>query len=69
LSGSRKWSQVLAYIGQVESISEAERVIKQGGLEINGRVVKDPTSKLDADRAARYDLRIGKRKFIRFVVE
>jgi tyrosyl-tRNA synthetase len=69
LSGSRKWSQVLAYIGQVESISEAERVIKQGGLEINGRVVKDPASKLDADRAARYDLRIGKRKFIRFVVE
>jgi tyrosyl-tRNA synthetase len=64
-----KWSQVLAYLGEVESVSDAARIIKQGGLEINGEIVKDPTARLDADRAATYDLRIGKKKFLRIVVE
>ncbi len=64
-----KWSQVLAYLGEVESVSDAARIIKQGGLEINGEIVKDPTARLDADRAATYDLRIGKKKFVRIVVE
>src|SRR6266705_2415825 len=57
ISGSRKWSQVLAYIGETESISKAERVIEQGGLEINGEVVADTTAKLDSGKAATYDLR------------
>ncbi len=69
ISGSRKWSQVLAYIGETESISKAERVIEQGGLEINGEVVADTTAKLDSGKAATYDLRIGKKKFLRIVVE
>ncbi len=69
ISGSRKWSQVLAYIGEMESISKAERVIEQGGLEINGEVVADTTAKLDSEKAATYDLRIGKKKFLRIVVE
>src|SRR6202165_320936 len=60
LIGSRKWSQVLAYLREIESISEADRLIKHGGLEINGQVVTDPTTKLDAEQAATYDLRIGK---------
>jgi len=69
LIGSRKWSQVLAYLREIESISEADRIIKHGGLEINGQVVTDPTTKLDAEQAATYDLRIGKKKFLRIVVE
>src|SRR5713101_4817041 len=69
ISGSRKWSQVLAYIGEIESVSKAERVIEQGGLEINGEVVADTTAKLDSEKAATYDLRIGKKKFLRIVVE
>jgi tyrosyl-tRNA synthetase len=69
ISGSKKWSQVLTYLKQIESASEAERVIKQGGLEIDGAIVKDPTSKLDPSRAAIYDLRLGKKKFLRVIVE
>ena len=69
VSGSRKWSQVLAYLGEIESVSEADRIIKHGGLEINGQVVTDPTTKLDQGQAAAYDLRIGKKKFLRIVVE
>jgi tyrosyl-tRNA synthetase len=67
--GSKKWSQVLAYLREYESVSEAERTIKQGGLEIDGRVVKDPTTKLDPDQARSYELRLGKKKFLRVVVE
>src|SRR6267154_2468784 len=69
VSGSRKWSQVLAYLGEIESVSEADRIIKHGGLEINGQVVTDPTTKLDQGQAAAYDLRIGKKKFLRIVIE
>jgi tyrosyl-tRNA synthetase len=69
ISGSRKWSQVLAYLGEIESVSEAERIIKHGGLEIDGQVVADPTAKLDAEKAATYDLRVGKKKFLRIIVE
>jgi len=69
IAGSKKWSQVLAYLKQIESASEAERVIKQGGLEIDGAIVKDPTSKLDPSRAATYELRLGKKIFLRVIVE
>jgi tyrosyl-tRNA synthetase len=69
ISGSRKWSQVLAYLKEVPSIAEGERIVKQGGLEIDGQVVTDPTAKLDPNRAASYELRIGKKKFLRIVVE
>jgi tyrosyl-tRNA synthetase len=59
----------LAYIGEIESISEADRIVKQGGLEINGQIVTNPTTKLDSGQAATYNLRIGKKKFLRIIVE
>jgi tyrosyl-tRNA synthetase len=64
-----KWSQVLTYLGEVDSISEADRVIKQGGLEINGVVIVNPTSRVDSESPGTYTVRIGKRKFLRIVVE
>jgi tyrosyl-tRNA synthetase len=69
LTGAKKWSQLLAYLDAVESVSEAERIIKQGGLEIDGQIVKDPAAKLNPDHAATYALRLGKKKFFRIVVE
>jgi tyrosyl-tRNA synthetase len=68
-SGLEKWSKLLALIQEVPSTSDAERVMKQGGFEINGTAVKDPTYKLDLDRPASYEIRIGKTKFMRIVVE
>jgi len=64
-----KWSQILAYLGEIQSVAEAERLIKQGGLEIDGQIVKNPTAKIDPDRVAFYDLRVGKKKFLRIIVE
>jgi tyrosyl-tRNA synthetase len=69
ITGSKKWSQVLAYLKEVDSIAEGDRLVKQGGLEIDGQVVKDPTSKLDPETPRRYQLRLGKKKFLRIVVE
>jgi tyrosyl-tRNA synthetase len=69
LAGSKKWSQVLTHLGQIESISEAERVIKQGGLEINGSIVTDPTLRLDPEKAAAYQIKLGKKKFFRIIVQ
>lgn len=68
-SNLEKWSKLLASLGLVASASEAERVIKQKGFEIDGQIVIDPAAKLDADRKASYRVRIGKKKFVRVVVE
>jgi tyrosyl-tRNA synthetase len=67
--GLEKWSKLLAYLGEAPSASEAERVIKQGGFEMNGTSVKDPTVKIDLDEPCAYDIRFGKKKFLRIVVE
>ncbi|MGB8324941.1 MAG: tyrosine--tRNA ligase [Candidatus Acidiferrum sp.] len=69
VAGSKKWSQMLASLKEVESASEAERVIKQGGMEINGQIVTDPTSKLDHEAVGVYEIKLGKKKFFRLVVK
>ena len=66
---ARKWSQVLTYLGQIGSAAEAEQLIKQGGFEIDGRLVTDPTTKLNLEQSATYKVRVGKKKFLRIVVE
>jgi tyrosyl-tRNA synthetase len=66
---SPKWASLLKYLSQIESISEAARIIKQGGLEVNGAVIKDPATRLDTSSSGSYDVKIGKKKFLRIVVE
>jgi tyrosyl-tRNA synthetase len=68
-SGSEKWSKILALLEQVPSASEAERVMKQGGFEIDGLPVSDPTVKLNLEQPGSYRVRFGKKKFLRIVVE
>jgi tyrosyl-tRNA synthetase len=68
-SGLEKWSKLLSSIQEAASTSDVERVIKQGGFEINGTAVKDPACKVDLDKPASYEVRIGKKKFLRIVVE
>ncbi len=68
-SGIVKWSKILASFEGIASTSVAERLIKQGGLEINGAIVQDPACKLNVDLPESYDVRVGKKKFLRIVVE
>ena len=64
-----KWSRLLTGLGLTASSSEAERLIKQGGFEIDDRTVTDPTAKLDLTAPNSYKLRIGKKRFVRIIVD
>jgi tyrosyl-tRNA synthetase len=65
----QKWSKALVTLQQTPSISEAERIIKQKGFEVNGQLVIDPSTKLDLTVPASYEIRLGKKKFLRLIVE
>jgi tyrosyl-tRNA synthetase len=68
-TASEKWSRLLMSLAYATSYAEAERLIKQGGFEIDGITVQDPAVRLDLTRPAAYALRLGKKKFVRVVVE
>jgi tyrosyl-tRNA synthetase len=69
LTGTQKWTRLLYDLKQVSSVSEAERILKQNGFEIDGQVVGDPSARVDLKQAGSHMLRIGKKKFLRIVVE
>jgi tyrosyl-tRNA synthetase len=64
-----KWSRLLATLKLISSTSEAERTIKQGGFEIDGQSVDDPSAKLDLKHPSSHKLRLGKKTFVRITVE
>ncbi len=68
-SGLVKWSKLLADLEEVASASEAERVIKQNGFEVNGQAVTDPAARINVDQPASYEVRVGKKKFLRITLE
>ena len=68
-STQEKWSKILAMLGEVQSASEAERIIKQRGFENDGATIQDATCKLDFDQNGTYKVRVGKKKFLRIIVE
>jgi tyrosyl-tRNA synthetase len=49
--------------GAAPSRSEARRLIRQGGVEVDGEVVRDENSRLRLDRERR--IQVGKRRFFR----
>jgi tyrosyl-tRNA synthetase len=67
--GKERWSKFLALAGHAQSASEAERLIKQSALEINGELMTDPTARIDFNEQREYAIRLGKKKFLRVVVE
>jgi len=67
--GEERWSKFLAITGQVASIAEAERLIKQKAVEIDGEVMSDPKARINLSLKSEFTVRIGKKKFFRVVVE
>jgi tyrosyl-tRNA synthetase len=67
--GKERWPKFLALSGQVASAAEAERLIKQGAVEINGQIMSDPAARIDLNEKTVYAARLGKKKFIRIIVE
>ena len=64
-----KISTLLFITNLASSRSEAERLIKHGGVEIDGVRVDDPRKDIDLSRPADFLLRAGKKKFVRIIVE
>ena len=65
----KKLIALLVELKLAPSKSEAERLIKQGGVEIDETRVDDPRKDLDLSKPAQFLLRAGKKKFLRLVVE
>jgi tyrosyl-tRNA synthetase len=66
---SQKLTALLVELKLAPSKSEAERLIKQRGVEIDGVCVEDPRREVDLSKAGEFLLRAGKKKFLRVAVE
>jgi tyrosyl-tRNA synthetase len=59
---------LLTALGLTTSVSEAERLVKQGAVEIDGQRIDDPRKEVDLSKGRNFLLRAGKKKFVRVVV-
>ena len=66
---AKKLTALLVELKLVASKSEAERLIKQRGVEINEACVEDARKEIDLSKPREFLLRVGKKKFVRVVVE
>jgi len=64
----KRLSLLLVEVKAAPSRSEAERLIKQGGVEIDGVRVDDVKREIDLSKPGEYLLRVGKKKFLRLIV-
>ena len=69
LGPAKKLTALLVELKLAASKSEAERLIKQRGVEINEACVADPRKEIDLSKPREFLLRAGKKKFVRVVVE
>jgi len=68
-SGKEKLAKKLVEWAGLRSRAEAERLIKQGAVEVDGRVITDPAYEMDLDRAREFSIRVGKHKFLKVQVQ
>lgn len=68
-SESKRLGALLVELSLAPSRSEAERLIKQGGVEIDGQRIDDVKHEIDLSKPASFLLRAGKKKFLRLIVE
>ena len=66
---AKKLTALLVELDLAPSKSDAERLIKQGGAEIDGQRVEDFRKDVDLTQPTEFLLRAGKKKFLRIVVE
>jgi tyrosyl-tRNA synthetase len=66
---AKKLTALLVELKLAPSKSEAERLIKQHGVEIDAVCVEDARKEIDLSQPAEFLLRAGKKKFVRVVIE
>jgi tyrosyl-tRNA synthetase len=67
--GLRRLTVLLVESNLAPSKSEAERLIKQKAVEIDGVIVDDPRKDIDFSKQGNFLLRAGKKKFIQVIIE
>ena len=65
--GKRPLHLLLTEAGLASSRSDAERLIKQGAVEVNGEIDKDVKHAITLNPGDLLSLRVGKKKFLRVV--
>jgi tyrosyl-tRNA synthetase len=65
----RRLSALLVDLKLASSRSEAERLMKQGGVELDGARVDDVKREIDLSKPGEYLVRAGKKKFLRLAIE
>jgi tyrosyl-tRNA synthetase len=65
----KQLNALLVELKLVDSKSEADRLIKQGGAEVDGVRVDDPRHPMPTNKPGEFALRAGKKKFLKVVVE
>jgi tyrosyl-tRNA synthetase len=68
-NGVEKWIRLLVALEQISSVADAERLVKQGGFEIDGKVIRDPSARIDLSQSGSHVVKVGKKKFLRIIVE
>ncbi|HWG58231.1 MAG TPA: tyrosine--tRNA ligase [Candidatus Acidoferrales bacterium] len=65
----KRLSALLVELKLAPSRSEAERLMKQGGVELDGERADDVKKEMDLSKPGEFLLRAGKKKFLRLVIE
>ncbi len=66
---AKKLTALLVDLKLAPSKAEAERLIKQKAVEIDGVTMEDPRKDFDLSKPGEFLLRAGKKKFLRLIVE
>ena len=66
-SGTRALHAILTEAQLAPSRSEAERLIKQGAVEVNGEIEKDVKRAVELKVGEALPLRVGKKKFLKLI--
>ena len=69
VGSAKRLAVLLVELKLAASRSEAERLMKQGGVEIDGKRIDDVKYEIDLSKPGQFLLRAGKKKFLRIVVE
>ena len=67
--GKMKLSRALLRLDAAPSRAEAERLIKQGAVELDEKVITDPTYEIDLNVPQKHLLRVGKKQLFYFIVQ
>jgi tyrosyl-tRNA synthetase len=68
-TAAEKWTKFLVRMGQAPSKTEADRLVKQGAVEINDQTLTDIASEIAYNVPASFTVRVGKKNFFRITVE